>query len=231
MLAGALLRLRGLTLNAVAAATGIRAANLSVWLRGKEQVISAARVTSLLYHLGIEGGRLRNDVLHQWADSGPLDQLSAVCKLLQAGNPQAVMLFQDDQPGLTKTCFLKWEEAWIRLAVTPDATGAGDVAAVTQAQRVITLPVTLAGISADSVSQARTALLKMASTVAVDIDDEELLDGLMHRLSDSSAAELTFDTASAANWAQLENALRSALRGGFSPAELARLITGHCRGA
>ena len=52
ILAGALLRLRGLTLAAVFDATGIRAANLSAWLKGRPQVISAARVTALLYHLG-----------------------------------------------------------------------------------------------------------------------------------------------------------------------------------
>ena len=46
ILAGSLLRLRGLTLAAVFDATGIRAANLSAWLKGKPQVISAARVTA-----------------------------------------------------------------------------------------------------------------------------------------------------------------------------------------
>ena len=51
ILAGALLRLRGLTLAAVFDATGIRVANLSAWLKGKPQVISAARVTALLYQV------------------------------------------------------------------------------------------------------------------------------------------------------------------------------------
>ena len=39
ILAGALLRLRGLTLSAAFDATGIRAANPSAWLKGKPQVI------------------------------------------------------------------------------------------------------------------------------------------------------------------------------------------------
>ena len=37
-IAAALMRLRGDTLSSVGMATGIRPANLSVWLRGKEQV-------------------------------------------------------------------------------------------------------------------------------------------------------------------------------------------------
>ncbi|MCG4756731.1 helix-turn-helix domain-containing protein, partial [Faecalibacillus intestinalis] len=60
ILAGALLRVRGLTLAAVFDATGIRAANLSAWLKGKPHVISEARVTALLYHLGVQGGQLRS---------------------------------------------------------------------------------------------------------------------------------------------------------------------------
>ena len=74
-IAAALMHLRGDTLNSVGAATGIRSANLSVWLRGKEQVISAPRVAALLYHLGIEGQQLRADMLHRWRDFGALDDL------------------------------------------------------------------------------------------------------------------------------------------------------------
>lgn len=71
-LTAALIRLRGDTLGRIAEATGIRAANLSVRLRGKEQVISAKRVVGLLHHLGVEGNRLRSDMLHQWRDGGAL---------------------------------------------------------------------------------------------------------------------------------------------------------------
>ena len=74
-IAAALMRLRGDTLSSVGMATGIRPANLSVWLRGKEQVISAKRVATLMYHLGLEGSSLRADILHQWRDAGALDDL------------------------------------------------------------------------------------------------------------------------------------------------------------
>jgi transcriptional regulator with XRE-family HTH domain len=226
-LASTLLRLRGQTLSAVAQATGIRTANLSVWLRGKPQVISAARVTALTHHLGIEGGQLRGDVLHQWADCGQLDLLRAMCTLLEAKDSPPTWLFQDEQPGLTKTRFLQWGGAWIRLAVTPDTSGLADVAGITHAQRVVTLPCALAGISTDSVQLASNALLELAQQVAMDVGDDELLDGLLYRLNEGHAAELAFNTANPAGWVQLERALRSALSAGVSPAELAKWIASH----
>lgn len=223
-LASALLRLSGQTLSAVSQATGIRTANLSVWLRGKPQVISAARVTALMHHLGIEGGQLRGDVLHQWADHGQLDLLRAVCTLLHAKDSPPTWLFQDERPGLTKTRFLQWGNAWIRLTVTPDTSGLADLASITRAQRVVTLPCALADLSTDSVQLASHALLELAQQVAVDVGDDELLDGLMQRLNASHAAELAFNTANPTGWVQLESALRSALSAGVSPAELAKWV-------
>lgn len=229
-LASALLRLSGQTLSAVSQATGIRTANLSVWLRGKPQVISAARVTALMHHLGIEGGQLRGDVLHQWADHGRLDLLSAVCTLLHAKDSPPTWLFQDEQPGLTKTRFLQWGNAWIRLAVTPDTSGLADLASITCAQRVVTMPCALASINTDSAQLASHALLELAQQVAVDVGDDELLDGLMHRLNEDQTAELAFSTTNPAGWSQLERALRSALKNGVSPAGLARWIARyHCQ--
>ena len=81
-IAAALMRLRGDTLSSVGMATGIRPANLSVWLRGKEQVISAKRVATLMYHLGLVGSSLRADILHQWRDAGALDDLGLVLNAL-----------------------------------------------------------------------------------------------------------------------------------------------------
>ncbi len=230
VLAGALLRLQGLTLRVVAEATGIRTANLSVWLRGREQVISAARVTGLLHHLGIEGGRLRSDVLHQWADHGPLANLRTVFESIQANDPQPVWFFQDDQPGLIKVRFLQWGNAWIRLALTPDATGMENAVVITQANRVTTLPVALADIPLDTLNQASNALLELTEQMAIDVGDDELLDGLMHKLAEISASELALDTSCAPAWAQLERALRTALRAGVTPAELAQLISNHREG-
>ena len=128
------------------------------------------------------------------------------------------------QPGLTKTRFLQWGNAWIRLAVTPDASGLADLADITSAQRVVTLPRALADLSTDSVQLASQALLELAQQVAVDVGDNELLDGLMQRLNAVQADELAFNTANPVGWVQLESALRSALSAGISPAELAKWV-------
>lgn len=40
----------------------------------------------VLHHLGMEGGRLRTDVLHQWQDRGALDDSGLVLSLLQTNN-------------------------------------------------------------------------------------------------------------------------------------------------
>lgn len=112
----------------------------------------------------------------------------------------------------------------LRLALTPDATGSADAATIVQADRVLTLPVPLAGISTDSVSHACEALLELAEQMAVDVGDEDLLDALMHKLTESAAPDLTFDTASAGGWAQLESALRTAIQAGINPSDLAQVI-------
>ena len=108
--------------------------------------------------------------------------------------------------------------------MTPDTSGLADLARTTCAQRVVTLPCALADIGTDSVQSASSALLELAQHVAVDVGDDKLLDGLLHRLNEDQAAELAFITTNPAGWVQLESALRSALSAGFSPAELAKWV-------
>lgn len=81
-LAQLLIRLRGETLTGLEQATDIRAANLSVWLRGKPQVISAARVAQLLNHLGIQGMRLRSDIVHHWTTENGTRDIQQLLDLL-----------------------------------------------------------------------------------------------------------------------------------------------------
>ena len=220
--AAALIRLRGETLGRIAEATGIRTANLSVWLRGKEQVISTKRLVGLLHHLGMEGGRLRTDVLHQWQDRGALDDSRLVLSLLQA-NKQPVWLFQDEQPGFIKTRFLLAGDVLIRMEIEPGVDQALDLATVVRGDRVITTPEALAGVPIDSMASARSALLALAEQAAADVGDEELLEGLMFRLTETLGSNVT----SAQGWQQLEQALRRALGAGLSPGDIARLLERH----
>ena len=220
--AAALIRLRGETLGRIAEATGIRTANLSVWLRGKEQVISAKRLVGLLHHLGVEGGRLRTDVLHQWQDRGALDDSMLVLSLLQANN-QPVWLFQDEQPGLIKTRFLLAGDVLIRMEIEPGVDQALDLATVVRVDRVISTPAALAGVPIDSLASAHNVLLALAEQAAADVGDEELLEGLMFRLTETLGSNVT----SAQGWQQLEQALRRSLEAGLAPGDIASLLKGH----
>lgn len=222
------MRLRGDTLRSVDAATGIRAANLSVWLRGKEQVISAKRVAGLIYHLGIEGGRLRGDMLHCWRDAGLLEDTKAVLAMVTDAEAD-VWLFQDSQPGLAKVRFLRVGEAWIRMEINPGVGAARDIAEVASAQRVVTLPIALAAIPTESLPDTRSALLTRAEQAAADVGDDELLDRLMHLLQDDGYAELGTNISSPDGWQQLETALRTALRSGATPADIAAVIAANYR--
>lgn len=221
-LVAALIRLRGETLVRIAEATGIRTANLSVWLRGKEQVISAKRLVGLLHHLGVEGGRLRTDVLHQWQDRGALDDSGLVLSLLPANN-QPVWLFQDEQPGLIKTRFLLAGDVLIRMEIEPSVDQALDLATVVRVDRVITTPAALAGVPIDSLASAHNVLLALAEQAAADVGDKELLEGLMFRLTETLGSNVT----SAQGWQQLEQALRRSLEAGLAPGDIASLLKGH----
>lgn len=222
--ATALIRLRGETLGRIAEATGIRTANLSVWLRGKEQVISAKRLVGLLHHLGVEGGRLRTDLLHQWQDRGALNDSKLVLGTLLA-NTQSVWLFQDEQPGLIKTRFLLAGDVLIRIEIEPGVDQALDLATVVRVDRVITTPAALAGVPIDSVASARGSLLALAEQAAADVGGEELLEGLMFRLTETVGSNVT----SSRGWQQLEQALCLVLKTGAQPADIAKLVDSHFR--
>lgn len=228
-LAAALIRLRGDTLGRITKATGIRAANLSVWLRGKEQVISARRLVGLLHHLGVEGGHLRLDVLHQWQDQGALNDSKSVLTTF-AAHAQPVWLFRDNQSELTKVHFLLAGDALIQLKIEPGIDQALDLRAVVRVDRVVTTLTPLAVVPTTSLQAARATLLALAREGAAELEDDEpiglddeLIERLWPRMNDPQDAN---NNASPEDWRQLESALRAALGSGASPADIARLIDG-----
>ncbi len=77
-LARALMNLRGETLGTVNQAIGINRSNLSGWLRGMPQRLSKEREADLMYHLGVERGRLRRDMVHKWEEASPFMNLLTV---------------------------------------------------------------------------------------------------------------------------------------------------------
>ena len=220
ILAGALLRLRCLTLAAVFDATGIRAANLSAWLKGKPQVISAARVTALLYHLGVQGGQLRSDMVHTWSDQGDWQHLRTVFSLLlEPIAPRC--LFLDEHPGVSHTRFLQWGEAWIRMSLTPGPTTQDDLAAMVSPDRMIVLPVALAVIPTHDPQATASALLSLAEQGGQDIPTGELAHGFMQRLGAPPGQDFVLTSGDTLGWRILEASLRNAMRRGLSPTQLA----------
>lgn len=223
ILAGALLRLRGFTLATVFNATSIRVANLSAWLKGKPQVISAGRVTALMYHLGVQGGQLRTDIVHTWADQGDWAHLRTVFTLLQ--EPMAPRtLFLDEHPGMSQTRFIQWGEAWVRLSLTPGVTAQDDLVAMVRPDRMIVLPVALEGIPTQDPQETGSALLSLAEQGGQEIPSGELAHGFMQRLRAPGTQGFVTTSADTIGWTMLEATLRNAMRAGMSPAELALKI-------
>lgn len=88
-----LMTLRGETLKSVEEAIGIKAANLSSFLRGKPQVISSQRVALLLNMLGVYGMRLRHDVIHEWRANIGVNSLESLLATLGGYPAQERELF------------------------------------------------------------------------------------------------------------------------------------------
>ena len=136
---------------------------------------------------------------------------------------QSVWLFQDEQPGLIKTRFLLAGDVLIRMEIEPGVDQALDLATVARVDRVITTPTALAGVPIDSLASAHNVLLALAEQAAADVGDEELLEGLMFRLTETLGSNVS----SAQGWQQLEQALRRSLEAGLAPGDIASLLKGH----
>jgi hypothetical protein len=74
-------------------------------------------------------------------------------------------------------------------------------------------------------ASARNVLLALAEQTASDVGDEELLEGLMFRLTETVGSNVT----SSRGWQQLEQALRFAFNAGAQPADIASVVDAHFR--
>lgn len=224
-LASSLIRLRGETLGRIANATLIRTANLSVWLRGREQVISAKRLVGLLHHLGLEGGHLRKDVLHQWRDRGGLDDSKAALTTLLA-NVQPVWLFQDAHPGFIKTRFLLAENTVIRVEIEPGVDRALDLIDVIKVDRIINTTEQLARVPTMLLESTHSALLELASHALPETGDEQSPKDLVFSATESIGGNLR----SMPGWQRIESSLRHAMEAGMTPDDVASLLERHLDG-
>lgn len=99
------------------------------------------------------------------------------------------------------------------MEIEPGVDQALDLATVVRVDRVITTPTALAGVPIDSLASARNVLLALAEQTASDVGDEELLEGLMFRLTETVGSNVV----SSRGWQQLEQALCLALKTGAQP--------------
>lgn len=113
----------------------------------------------------------------------------------------------------------------IRMEIEPGVDQALDLATVVRVDRVITTRAALAGLPIDSLSSAYNVLLVLAEQAAADVGDEELLEGLMFRLTETVGSNV----ASLRGGQQLEQALCLALKTGAQPAGIAKLVDSHFR--
>jgi hypothetical protein len=119
-LAAALIQLRGETLSGLARDTGIRAANLSVWLRGRPQVISNRRVAVLMDALGIRAGQLRAEGVHSWQVAADLAPVRLALNTLLSSEQRAMsVLYQGEDDDLDAVAWMRVPQrtgdAWISL--------------------------------------------------------------------------------------------------------------------
>ena len=222
VIAAALINLRGDTLGSISKATDIRVANLSVWLRGKEQVISQKRVVSLLDHLGVRGGKLRSDILHQWVVKGALDDLQKVLDaLLEPEERAEFLILAEKRTAYPQISFVGLPSsvghAWARVTLetgllsepklTPRELGYG---------QILVTETDLSGLPADDINCLN------------EISDYELHSGTtaekvsyltekMFRLSERDIESAEF--------AELETTLKRVINGGVSPTEISQLLT------
>ena len=106
--AAALIRLRGDTLSSLSLATDVKTANLSVWLRGREQVISERRVVAVMHHLGLKGNSLRHDIIHKWKATGSTQDIKTVFEFcLSPAQKQRTLILQGAESGLSSHHFVR----------------------------------------------------------------------------------------------------------------------------
>jgi tetratricopeptide (TPR) repeat protein len=225
-LAHALIQLRGDTLYRIAAITHFRSSNLSVWLRGKDQVISALRQAELLRHLGVEGRHLRRDVLHQWRDAGKLEALKQVFELLGAG--QNVTLYTDPYADSGPTTrFVEIDKALIQITIDPGyGESSLEITEVLQVNQIVTAERPLKDVNCLSLGAARADLLAAQTPFAPDTATNQRLESLYQQLSQTHQ-HLFFN---AEGWEKLTAALDKAFQNSATPSEVAGVLEKHYRG-
>jgi hypothetical protein len=230
-LASALIHMRSETLTSISKTTGIRAPNLSVWLRGKSQVISEARIAKLLYHLGVQGTELRKDLVHSWMLRGGLENLSTVLTALVA-EPQrnSTRTYIDESEGFTQQRLLLIPHSdgghiAIRLAVEPGVGQSPNVATENLGfPKELLIPCEFSDLPDDPLELGKYLADCSGSKAGLSEEQEEEIDFLF--LPDFSNQSDWSKPLSGINWLRAE--IQRCIHTGVSYDELARLIAAGC---
>jgi hypothetical protein len=179
VLAAALIELRDETLKSISDMTDIRVANLSVWLRGKEQVISERRIVSLLDYLGLVGGTLAQDRVHSWRLHSNIEQLTNLLRhlLTQEEQKQSVICC-DGSTEFPQVKFLGiWKEVgwtWVRLQIEAGLASVPNVGASSIGfGKEYMLPLNLKSLPFESLASLQEPLLRAIKNLRNESDVQD----------------------------------------------------------
>jgi hypothetical protein len=230
-LAAALIQLRSETLTSISKATGIRAPNLSVWLRGKSQVISEPRIVKLLYHLGVQGAELRKDIVHSWLLRGGPDNLNTVlAALVTASQKKFTRTYIDDTEGFTQQRLIliphtEGGHIAIRLAVEPGLGQSPHVATENLGfPKELLIPCVLSDLPDGPVELGKYLAECSGTKAGLSEEQEEEIDFLF--FPDFSDESDWSKPLSGVDWLRAE--IKRCIHAGISYDELARLIAEGC---
>lgn len=229
-IATTLIKLRGETLASISKATGIRTANLSVWLRGREQVISQRRVVELMHHLGIKGSELRTDIIHQWSTRGNIDDLKQILSAtLNQTQKENFLIIEDDSIGLSINRLLQFENnekfGWILVKLEPSIDGSPDLNPSTLGfGKIVETSFDLKSLPT-SISEFKLAIASIYEDITKQITANDIslirsVEDMLHELTSKLPNARDYRYGLDANMMALQAELIRILKTGISPQEL-----------
>lgn len=231
LLASAIIDMRGITLASISVATGVKVANLSMWLRGKEQVVAEKRVVGVLEYLGVIGGALANDRVHEWSINGSIVALKCVLDILLDGEQKKLsVVYVDTEQGYPQIRYLgvftEKGMSQVRLVVSAGLAESPIISASTLGLgQEFMLPFSLKSMPFDRVVDVQD-FLSQGVKFSVDTNQKNAVDIIEQALSNTSPQAGIADKNNIldSGFSNLQSQLERVFKNGVSPNEIAKLI-------